>query len=130
MLTFFKKTSKAFIFLSGLFTITPISLAFAPKPGLEMIFNLQFILEYTILVQHWGVLVPVLGIFICIAAFKAKWRPPILMLAGVGKSAFFIFYFINANQAFATGFKQAAIFDLVISIYFFTYLYYHKKVAN
>ena len=125
---FFKKTSKIFLLIAGLFTSIGGIVAFFPKIGLESLFNLEYILNYTIILQHWGIMVLLLGIFILISAFKVEWRNPILLFAIFGKLYIVVLYLININNQFSEGFIVSALIDFVLLVYFILYLLYHRRI--
>ncbi len=128
MKQFFKKTSLVFFLFAGLFTAIGGSIAFIPKIGLESLFKMDYVPNYTIILHHWGMTLLLLGIFIIISAFKVEWRIPILLIAIFGKLYIAILYLIYINSPFACNFAITALVDFIISAYFILYLIYHKKI--
>ena len=128
MKQFFKKTCLVFFLFAGLFTVIGGSIAFIPKAGLESLFKLEYVPDYAIILQHWGITLLLLGIFIIISAFKVEWRIPVLLIAIFGKLYIVILYLFYINSAFASNFAITALVDFIISVYFILYLLYHKKI--
>ena len=61
--------------------------------------------EYTILTQHWGIMVGLMGVFMIAAAFKVEWRTPILIYSLLEKA--FMVYLVLAKRKprLLTGFQ-------------------------
>lgn len=51
---------------------------------------IPFVQNYTIILQHWGFLLGLTGIFMIIAAFRADWRHPVLIYSALEKPSSFI----------------------------------------
>lgn len=114
---FFEKTFKPFFVVTGIGTTAAGLNAFLPKFAVENIQNIEFRQEYTIFVQHWGIMVCLMGLFMIAAAFIESWRIPILIYSGVEK-AFMVFLFLsNFTEPYAQGFLIPAIMDAVVVIY-------------
>ena len=79
--------------------------------------KLEWVPEYTIFVQHWGIVVCLMGVFMIGAAFKESWRTPILLYCLLEKA--FIVYLVasNARATFARGFYAPAVMDAVIVVW-------------
>jgi uncharacterized membrane protein HdeD (DUF308 family) len=72
-------------------------------------------------VQHWGIMVCLMGVFMVAAAFKKSWRVPIL-LYGLIEKAFMVFLVAsNSGQSFASGFYVPATMDAIITIWSVVY---------
>ncbi len=123
MKNFIDKTIKPFLVIAGLGTCTAGLLVFMPQFTIENMWKLPFAEEYTIFIQHWGMVVLLVGIFMIICAFKVAWRMPILIFAAFSKSFYAFLYFFYINQPFSAGFQEGAIMDLVIVIYLLFYFW-------
>ena len=77
--TFIDKTIKPVLIIGGLGTAAAGLNAFLPRFAVENLQQMEFIPDYTIFVQHWGIMVCLIGVFMVAAAFKESWRTPILL---------------------------------------------------
>ncbi len=119
---FMKKISKWALILGGLMTLIPGAFAVSPIFGMNTLLHLDFIKEYTILIQHWGFTVCLSGIFLILVAFKKEWRMPIVLFALFVKLYFVTLYVININEVFAKGFIIPVTSDLVTGVFCFAYV--------
>ena len=114
MQKFIDKTIKPVLIIGGLGTAAAGLDAFFPQFAVENIQKLTFIPEYTIFVQHWGIMVCLMGVFMAAAAFKESWRVPILLYSMIEK-AFMVYLFLsNLDQSFSGGFLVPAVMDSII----------------
>ena len=114
---FINKTIKPVLIIGGLGTAAAGVNAFFPRFAVENVQKLAFIPEYTIFVQHWGIMVCLMGVFMVAAAFIEAWRVPIL-LYGMIEKAFMVFLVVaNLGQAFAGGFLAPAVMDAAITVW-------------
>ena len=121
MRKFIDMTIKPVLIIGGLGTAAAGVDAFFPRFAVEKVQKLDFVPEYTIFVQHWGVMVCLIGVFMVAAAFKESWRVPIL-LYGMLEKAFMVFLVVsNLGQAFAGGFLVPAVMDAAITIWSILY---------
>jgi hypothetical protein len=118
---FFALTFRPFFVLTGAGTTMIGFFAFWPDWAVENLVKLAFLREYTIIVQHWGIMVGLTGLFMIGAAFQASWRTPILLYSALEKS--FIVYLVlaNARHSFADGFWVACLGDAAIVLYTVAY---------
>ena len=79
MRRFFELTFRPFFVLTGLGTALISLYAFWPLWASQTIAKLSFIQDYTIIVQHWGIMVGLMGVFMIAAAIRPEWRTPILI---------------------------------------------------
>jgi hypothetical protein len=77
--------------------------------------------EYTIFVQHWGMMVLLLGAFMVAAAYKNAWRTPILLYALIGKTFIVVLYLSNRGLSSSSGFLVPAVMDGVIAVWALMY---------
>ena len=121
MRKFIDMTIKPVLIVGGLGTAAAGVDAFFPRFAVEKVQKLDFVPEYTIFVQHWGIMVCLIGVFMVAAAFKESWRVPIL-LYGMLEKAFMVFLVVsNLGQAFAGGFLVPAVMDAAITIWSILY---------
>ena len=77
--------------------------------------------DYAIFVQHWGIMVCLMGVFMVAAAYIVSWRAPILIY-GLLEKAFMVFLVSsNAQSPFAKGFYVAAGMDAFLTVYLIMY---------
>ena len=86
MKRFFDLTFRPFFVLTGAGTALASFNAFWPQWAVETLEKIAFIQAYTIIVQHWGMMVGLMGVFMIVAAFRAEWRKPILIYSAVEKA--------------------------------------------
>ena len=121
MSAFIDKTTKPVLIVGGGGTALAGLDAFLPQFAVENVQNLEWVPEYTIFVQHWGMMVCLIGVFMVAAAFVESWRTPILLYALIEK-AFMVFLVVtNLGQAFASGFLLPAMMDALISVWSLVY---------
>jgi len=104
MKRFFDLTFRPFFVLTGIGTAAAAIYAFWPQWAVTHIAKFAFNEEYTILVQHWGIMVGLMGVFMVAAAFRADWRNPILIYSGVEKAFMVYVVLVNLSQPYSQGF--------------------------
>ncbi len=119
--TFIEKTIKPVLIVGGIGTALAGANAFLPRFAVENVQKLDWVPEYTIFVQHWGIMVCLMGVFMIAAAFIESWRTPIL-LYGLIEKAFMVFLVAtNLSQTFASGFLLPAMMDALITAWSLVY---------
>jgi hypothetical protein len=128
MKKFIDVTIKPVLIIGGLGTAAAGINAFLPQFAVENIQKLTFIPDYTIFVQHWGIMVCLMGVFMVAAAFKESWRVPII-LYGMLEKAFMVYLFAtNLGQTFSGGFMVPAVMDSIITVW--SILYFISLMQN
>jgi uncharacterized membrane protein YozB (DUF420 family) len=117
------KTIKPFLIIAGLCTGAAGLNAIMPQFTVQNIPKLPFVEDYTIIVQHWGMMVLLIGAFMIISAFKVSWRLPILIYGAIEKTFMVFLYLFNISRAFSDGFAGGAVIDAVIVIYSLLYFW-------
>ena len=121
MSAFIDKTIKPVLIVGGTATALAGLDAFLPQFAVENVQKLEWVPEYTIFVQHWGMMVCLIGVFMVAAAFVESWRVPVLLYAMIEK-AFMVFLVVtNLGQAFASGFLVPAMMDAIITVWCVVY---------
>lgn len=126
-------TLKPVLIIGGLGTAAAGVNAFFPRFAVENVQNLDFIPEYTIFVQHWGIMVCLMGVFMIAAAFRESWRTPILLYSLIEKAFMVIVVVSNLDAEFSRGFWAPAVMDTIIvlwSLVYFTSLRNRTKSAS
>ncbi len=121
MSAFVDKTIKPVLIVGGGGTALAGLDAFLPQFAVENIQNLEWVPEYTIFVQHWGMMVCLIGVFMVAAAFVESWRTPILLYALIEKAFMVFLVATNLDQAFSGGFLAPAVMDGLLTLYLVAY---------
>lgn len=119
---------KPVLIIGGFGTAAAGLYAFWPQWAVANIANIEFVQDYTIFVQHWGIMVGLIGVMMVAAAFKPSWVFPVLLYAALEK-AFMVYLFAsNASYGFAAGFLVPAAMDAIIVLYCLLYFWsLHKE---
>lgn len=115
--SFFSRTFRPFYLLTGAGTALIGAFAFFPSWATPTIARLPFLLDYTIIIQHWGIMVGLMGLFMMAAAIVPEWRVPIALYSLVEKAFMVWLVLFNARQPFATGFWIPFAIDLMVVVY-------------
>jgi hypothetical protein len=68
MKRFFDLTFRPFFVLTGIGTALAGLYAFWPRFAVEKIAKISFVQDYTIILQHWGIMVGLMGVSMIVAA--------------------------------------------------------------
>lgn len=123
MKNFIDRTIKPFLIIAGLCTAIAGMNAFLPQFTVENILKIPFVEDYTIIVQHWGMMILLTGIFMIISAFRAGWRMPVLIFSAIEKTFIVFLYLLNISQPFSVGFYGAAVMDAIMVLYLLLYFW-------
>ncbi len=127
------KTIRPFLVIAGLITMGPVMMAHAPEAGLMELFQLKLVAEYTLAVQHWGLMISLVGFLMIVSAFRTKLIFPVLLYSTLSKAGMVILTVSHANHHWIVGFLQAAGFDflcVVYAIFYFQILRKKQKREN
>jgi hypothetical protein len=121
MKRFLDLTFRPFFVLTGIVTALGALNAFWPRWAIEKLELIPFIQDYTIILQHWGILLGLMGVFMIVAAFRADWRRPILIYSAFEKA--FLVYLVatNVTRPYARGFWFGAGMDATVVLYTVVY---------
>jgi len=123
MKRFIDKTLKPVLIIGGLGTAAAGLYAFFPHFAVENIAELEFIENYTIFVQHWGIMVGLIGVMMVAAAFRPPWVLPVMIYASLEK-AFMVYLAVsNASYSYSEGFWAPATMDGIIVVYSLLYFW-------
>lgn len=123
-------TLKPFLLISGFITMLPGIFVITPKTGLLEVFHLRLLPEYTLMTQHWGLMIFLVGFFMFVSAFKKNFVFPVLVYGTLQKIGMVIFYHTHSNHPWSSGFQQAALFDTLCVLYAILYFYQEFKNRN
>jgi hypothetical protein len=121
MKRFFDLTFKPFFVITGIGTAFASLYAFWPRWAAEIAGKIPFIPDYTIITQHWGIMVGLMGIFMIVAAFKVEWRTPILVYSLVEKAFMVYLVLANRSHSYSHGFRVGAAMDATVVLYTVVY---------
>ncbi len=123
MKRFIDKTLKPVLIIGGLGTAAAFLYAFFPQFAVENIAGFEFNEDYTIFVQHWGIMVGLIGVMMVAAAFRPTWVLPIMIYASLEK-AFMVYLFVsNASYSHSDGFCAPATMVWIIVVYSLLYFW-------
>jgi hypothetical protein len=117
MKRFFDLTFRPFFVVTGAATILGALNAFWPRWTVEQVEKIRFVQDYTIILQHWGFMLGLMGVFMIVAAYRTDWRTPILIFCAAEKA--FVVYLVvaNLNQPYTQGLRTGAIMDATVVLY-------------
>jgi hypothetical protein len=122
MKRFIDLTFRPFFVITGLGTAAASLYAFWPEWAVETAGKIPFVPEYTIITQHWGIMVGLMGVFMIVAALRVEWRKPILIYSLFEKAFMVYLVLANGSHSYSQGFKVGAAMDATVVLY--TILYF------
>jgi hypothetical protein len=114
---FFARTVKPFFLLTGAGTALVGLYAFAPAWAMPNVGQLPYLQDYTVIIQHWGIMVGLMGVAMMAAALVPAWRVPIFVYSGVEKAFMVWLVLSNAQQPFVSGFWVPFALDSTVVVY-------------
>ena len=114
---FFDRTIRPFFLLTGAGTALIGLYAVVPSWAMPNVARLPYLQDYTIIIQHWGIMVGLMGLCMMLAALVPQWRVPILLFSALEKSFMVWFVLSNAQQSFVSGFWIPFAIDSTVVIY-------------
>jgi hypothetical protein len=117
MKRFFDLTFRPFFVITGIGTFSASLYAFWPQWATETAGKIPFVPDYTIITQHWGIMVGLMGVFMIVAAFKLEWRKLILIYSLLEKAFMVCLVLANRSHSYAQGFKAGAAMDATVVLY-------------
>ena len=114
---FFSRTFRPFFLLTGAGTALVGIFAFFPSWAMPNIVKLPYLVEYTIIIQHWGIMVGLMGLFMMGVGIVPRWRVPIALYSAFEKAFMVWLVLSNANHPYADGFWIPFALDLTVVAY-------------
>ena len=118
---FINVTIKPVLIIGGAGTALAGANAFLPQWATENVQGIAWMQDYTIFVQHWGMMVCLMGVFMIGAAFKESWRYPIMLYSLIEKAFMVYLVITNVSLVYSDGFYIPAAMDSFITIYSILY---------
>ncbi len=123
MQTIINKTLKPFLLIFGLMTMLPGQMTLLPESGLLRVFQLKLLPEHTIMVQHWGLMIFLVGLLMVVSVFKPQLTFPVMLYATLQKAGMVFLSISHLNQQWAAGFQKVIVIDGICVIYGLLYFY-------
>ena len=117
MKRFLDVTFRPFFVLTGAGTALAGLYVFWPRWSVETLAKIAFVQDYTIIVQHWGIMAGLMGVFMIVAAFRAERRTPILIYSTLEQSLMVSTVLANASRPYAEGVWLGAAMDATVALY-------------
>jgi hypothetical protein len=114
---FFERTVRPFFLFTGAGTALVGLYAVLPSWAMPNVARLPYLQDYTIIIQHWGIMVGLMGLAMMLAALVPQWRVPILLYSALEKSFMVWLVLSNAQQPFVSGFWIPFAVDSTVVIY-------------
>jgi hypothetical protein len=114
---FFERTVGPFFLVTGAGTALVALYAFFPSWVMPNIARLPYLQDYTIIVQHWGIMVGLMGVCMMAAAVVPRWRVPIFLYSAVEKAFMVCLVLSNAQHSFVSGFWVPCVLDATVVAY-------------
>jgi len=114
---FFARTVRPFFLLTGAGTALMALYAFLPSWAMPNVARLPYLQDYTIIIQHWGIMVGLMGLCMMAAAVVPKWRVPIFLYSAIEKSFMVWLVLSNAQHSFVSGFWVPFAVDATVVLY-------------
>ena len=114
---FFARTVRPFFLLTGAGTALVGLYAFLPSWAMPNVARLPYLQDYTIIIQHWGIMVGLMGLFMMAAAVVPRWRVPIFLYSAIEKSFMVWLVLSNAQHSFVSGFWVPFAVDATVVMY-------------
>ena len=100
MKPFFDRTVRPFFLFTGAGTALVGLYAVWPSWAMPNVAQLSYLEDYTIIIQHWGIMVGLMGLFMMGAAIYPQWRAPIGLYSLIEKAFMVWLVLFNARQPF------------------------------
>jgi hypothetical protein len=117
LVRFFARTARPFFLLTGAGTALIALYAVVPSWVMPKVAKLPYLQDYTIIIQHWGIMVGLMGVAMTAAAVVPEWRVPIFLYSAVEKAFMVWLVLSNARQPFVNGFWVPCVIDATVVLY-------------
>ncbi len=127
---FINVTIKPVLIIGGAGTALAGANAFLPQWATENVQGIDWIQDYTIFVQHWGMMVCLMGVFMIGAAFRESWRYTIMLYSLIEKAFMVYLVITNVSLVYSDGFYIPAAMDSFITVYSILYFVALRNKAS
>jgi hypothetical protein len=118
---FFDHTFRPFFIVTGIGTALGGLAALWPRWTAEKVVLIPYDQDYTLILQHWGFMLGLMGVFMIVAALWTPWRKPILSFS-VFEKAFLVYLVLtNVSRPYARGLWFGAGMDATVVVYTVVY---------
>lgn len=114
---FFTRTVRPFFLLTGAGTAMVGLYAVLPAWAMPNVAQLAYMRDYTIIIQHWGIMVGLMGVAMMAAALVPAWRAPIFLYSAIEKAFMVWLVASNAQEPFVAGFWIPFALDSTVVLY-------------
>lgn len=114
---FFARTFRPFFLFTGAGTALIGLYAILPAWAMPNLAKLPYLQDYTIIIQHWGIMVCLMGVFMMAAALVPAWRVPMALYSGLEKAFMVWLVASNARHPFVSGFWAPFVVDSTVVLY-------------
>ena len=114
---FFRRKVRPFFLFTGAGTALVGLYAVLPSWAMPNVARLPYLPDYTIIIQHWGIMVGLMGVCMMLAALVPQWRVPILLYSAFEKSFMVWLVLSNAQSSFVRGFWVPFALDSTVVLY-------------
>ncbi len=114
---FFAGTVRPFFLVTGAGTALVALYAISPSWAMPNVARLPYLQDYTIIIQHWGIMVGLMGLSMMAAAVVPQWRVPIFLYSAIEKAFMVWLVLSNAQHSFVTGFWVPFALDSTVVMY-------------
>lgn len=114
---FFARAFRPFFLFTGAGTALIGLYAILPAWATETLGKLPFLQDYTIIIQHWGIMVCLMGVFMMAAALVPVWRVPMALYSGIEKAFMVFLVLTNARQPYVAGFWLPFVLDSTVVLF-------------
>ena len=115
--SFFARTFRPFFLFTGAGTALIGLYAILPAWAMPNLAKLPHLQDYTIIIQHWGTMVGLMGVFMMAAAIAPAWRVPMALYSGLEKAFMVWLVLSNARYSFVSGFRLPFVVDGTVVLY-------------
>ena len=115
--SFFARTFRPFFLFTGAGTALVGLYAILPAWAMVNVAKLPYLKEYTVIIQHWGIMVALMGVFMMAAALVPAWRVPMALYSGIEKAFMVWLVGSNAQHSFVSGFWVPFALDSTVVLY-------------
>lgn len=112
----YEKSSKWILIACGVLTAGLGAVSVSPEFFLDMLFKLDYVQNYDVIIRHWSVTIFVIGLFIMLSAFYKEWRIPVAFLAILEKVYLSVVCLLALRYDYGKSFVMVIYLDTTMSL--------------